>query len=215
MLATPSVAIAAAVDDPSVAVQRATRQLHALNTAGIKTLGQLAEAKSSVVASVVGPSKGRALQAAARRHIGSRGLVDGKTPLHQYGIVDPTYIVNPIWKTDRSTQARLDKGEQERKTLAKLGLESYADMAKANPAVVARVVGKSRAEAMIARAKIIVEHTGGGQVRRAKTGAILPPQLAGNGMSAGFVADPGAAPLPSPHPIAPTGKASANPTPHP
>lgn len=224
LVSAPRVATAAAADDASKTLQSAVEDLAALRRAGIHTHGHLAKASTRKLAPILGRSRARALQRASRAHIGSGGLLDAKTPLDVLGVIDPAYVITPIFKPTPRTKARLAEAERQRSSLARAGVETYVDVAGADAKSLGRVVGASRAKAMIARARIILAHAGVGLDGERKEGAValIDPTYATGTIAAAFVAFPGITPIPSPMPIpgiepnpSPIGKTSANPTPYP
>ena len=213
--ATPTSALAASTD-PAADADRAAEKLGRLQRAGIETLGDLANAKASDVAPILGARRGAALQEAAKVHVGPRSPYARESRLHWLGLIDPSFIVGPIAKKDGPTKARLADAERELRALAEAGVNSYLAVAGVQVSVLARVVGKARAKAMIATAKRIVAHAAGadGDILT-EDASLIDPTYALGPMSAEFVAYPGAAPLPSPHPKPDASRVGIEPNPSP
>ena len=180
----------------------AERRAAALRAAGIGTLGQLATARMSELAPILGRSQGRRSRSAARRHVGNRGVLADATPLDALFLVDPILIVNPIWRGDDATQARLAAAKTERSALAAAGIATYAELARAAVGPIESVVGRRRARAMKATVAALERNIRRGVLhadyidRRIGKGFVADPNLAPDSMHP----VPGAAPLPSPHP---------------
>ena len=215
VLAAPATTLAASTD-PVADADRAAEQLSRLQRGGIETLGDLADASASDVAAIVGARRGATLQKAAKVHIGSRSPHARESRLHWLTLIDPSFVVGPIAKKDEATAARLAQAEQELGALAEAGVASYLAVAGVQEGVLAGVVGKARAKAMIATAKRIVALAGGadGDILT-QDASLIDPTYALGSMHAAFVAYPGAAPLPSPHPKPDASRVGIEPNPSP
>lgn len=177
---------ASAVGPSAVSPDEAKSQLEALARAGVRTHGDLATASGRVLVGILGRSRARSLQSAARAHAGSQGLLDPATPLDVVSIIDPQFIVAPRYKATSSAKRRIEAARRELSNLSELGVRTYGDLIGVDRRELAGVVGRSRARTMIAAAAKLrrLAHASEGSV------SIIEPQFLKAPLDAAFVADP-------------------------
>lgn len=198
---------AAALRSSAVSVDQARSQLVALQRAGIRTHGALAEASSRDVARLLGRSRARVLQSAARRHVGPEGLLDPNTELDVVSIIDPQFIPAPRYKENASAERKLEAARREMRALADLHVASYGDLLRIERRRLAATVGRARARAMVNTVQSLQRLVGAAE----GSVAIIDPQFLEARFDAAFVADPTMVS----NIESPLLKVGANPTPHP
>ncbi len=141
--ATPRTAASQARVVPfKISPDRAEQDLERLNTAGVHTLADLARAPLRTVAAIVGTPRATELRAAATRYLAPDSMVDPKTPLAVPFIIEPSFIVDPILRTDAASRKKLAVAKARTAALAKVGIRTYVDLVNADPSTVTGAVGK-------------------------------------------------------------------------
>jgi hypothetical protein len=130
----------------AVAPAEAKAQLDRLGKAGVKTVADVAAARQDLLRAAVGSARAARLQASCKRLMGRGSVVDGKTPLTVPFIVDPSFIVDPTFRPDAATKKHFEAARRQHGALAKAGVKTYVDLVNADPAVLAKALGRRATE---------------------------------------------------------------------